>query len=250
MLYTFQYSFVADHYQYLACIGPMALAAAGLEMGLGRVARGKLFLKPALCVVLLMALGALTWRQCGMYANAETLWQATLARNPDSWLAHNNLGTILRQEGRVDEAITHYQEALKIMPGNESVHFNLAKASYQKGKVDQAIAQFQLALQLEPADMEAQNNLAWLLATAPQASLRNGDKAVQLARQANELAGGKNPVILGTLAAAFAETGRFGDAVRNAQKAIELARAAGRQDLAGKLNGELLRYEAGLPLHQ
>jgi tetratricopeptide (TPR) repeat protein len=116
--------------------------------------------------------------------------------------------------------------------------------------VDQAIAQFQSALQLEPADMEAQNNLAWCLATAAQASLRNGDKAVQLARQANELAGGKNPVILGTLAAAFAETGRFGDAVQNAQKAIQLAQSAGRQDLAAKLNGELRRYEAGLPLLQ
>jgi tetratricopeptide (TPR) repeat protein len=249
-IYTFQYSFVADHYQYLACIGPMALAAAAMEMGLGRVAWGRPFLQPALCAALLVALGTLTWKQCGIYADAETLWQATLARNPDSWLAHNNLGTILRQKGRVDEAITHYQEALKIMPGNESLHFNLARASYQMGKVDQAIAQFQLALQIEPADMEAQNNLAWCLATCPQASLRNGDKAVQLARQANELAGGKNPVILGTLAAAFAETGRFGDAVRSAQKAIELARAAGLQDVAGKLNGELQRYEAGLPLHQ
>jgi tetratricopeptide (TPR) repeat protein len=185
-----------------------------------------------------------------MYAGVETLWQATLAQNPDSWLAHNNLGTALRQKGRVDDAITHYQKALQIMPENESVHFNLARAFYQKGKVDQAIAQFQLALQIEPADMEAQNNLAWLLATCPQASLRNGDKAVQLAQQANELAGGKNPVILGTLAAAFAEAGRFDDAVRSAQQAIELARAAGRQDLAGKLNGELRRYEAGLPLHQ
>jgi len=250
MLYTFLYSFVADHYQYLACIGPMALAAAGMKIGLGRVAWGKPILEPVLCAALLMTLGALTWKQCGMYANVETLWQATLARNPDSWLAHNNLGTALRQKGRVDEAITHYQEALQIMPDNESVHFNLARAFYQKGKVDQAIAQFQLALQIEPADMEAQNNLAWCLATCPQASLRNGDKAVQLARQANELAGGKNPVILGTLAAAFAEAGRFGDAVQSAQKAIDLARAGGRQDLAGKLNGELQRYEAGLPLHQ
>jgi Flp pilus assembly protein TadD len=250
MIYTFQYSFVADHYQYLACIGPIALAAAGMEVALGRAAWGKPFLQPALCAALLIALGTLTWRQCGMYAGVETLWQATLARNPDSGLAHNNLGTILRQKGRVDEAIAHYQEALQIMPGNESVHFNLARAFYQKGKVDQAIAQFQLALQIEPADMEAQNNLAWCLATCPQASLRNGDKAVQLARQANELAGGKNPVILGTLAAAFAEAGRFGDAVQSAQKAIDLARAAGRQDLAGKLNGELQRYEAGLPLHQ
>ncbi len=249
MVYTFAYSFVADHYQYLACIGPIALAAAGMEMGLGRVAWGKPFLQPVLCAALLMALGALTWRQCGMYANVETLWQATLARNPDSWLAHNNLGTALRQRGRVDEAITHYQEALQIMPDNESVHFNLARASYQKGKVDQAIAQFQLALQIEPADMEAQNNLAWLLATCPQASLRNGDKAVQLARQANELAGGKNPVILGTLAAAFAETGRFPEATETAQRALHLAEAQSNIRLAGQLQFEMKLYQAGSPYH-
>ena len=249
MLYTFLYSFVADHYQYLACIGPIALAAAGMKIGLGRVAWGKPFLQPALCVALLMTLGTLTWRQCGMYANVKTLWQATLARNPDSWLAHNNLGTALRQKGRVDEAITHYQEALQIMPDNESVHFNLARAFYQKGKVDQAIAQFQLALQIEPADMEAQNNLAWCLATCPQASLRNGDKAVQLARRANELAGGKNPVILGTLAAAFAEAGRFGDAVETAQRALHLAEAQSNTRLAGQLQFELKLYQAGSPFH-
>jgi tetratricopeptide (TPR) repeat protein len=249
MLYTFLYSFVADHYQYLACIGPIALAAAGMKIGLGRVAWGKPFLQPALCAALLMTLGTLTWRQCGMYANNETLWQATLARNPDSWLAHNNLGTALRQKGRVDEAITHYQKALQIMPDNESVHFNLARAFYQKGKVDQAIAQFQLALQIEPADLEAQNNLAWCLATCPQASLRNGDKAVQLARRANELAGGKNPVILGTLAAAFAEAGRFGDAVETAQRALHLAEAQSNTKLAGQLQFELKLYQAGSPFH-
>jgi tetratricopeptide (TPR) repeat protein len=192
----------------------------------------------------------LTWKQCGTYANVQTLWLATLARNPGSWLAHNNLGTILRQQGKVDEAITQYQEALRIKPDNESIHFNLARACYQEGRLGLAIEQFQSALQIDPGDMEAQNNLAWLLATAPQASLRNGGKAVQLARQANELAGGRNPVILGTLAAGLAETGQFGDAVQSAQKAIELARAAGRQDLAAKLNGELKRYEAGLALHR
>jgi tetratricopeptide (TPR) repeat protein len=244
MLYTFLYSFVADHYQYLACIGPLALAAAGMKMGLGRV------LQPVLGAVLLIVLGILTWQQCEMYANAETLWQTTLRQNPNSWLAHNNLGTGLRQKGSVDEAIMHYQEALKIMPANESVHFNLARAFLQKGEISRAIAHFQSALEIEPADMEAQNNLAWLLATSAQPSLRNGEKAVQLARQANELAGGKNPVVVGTLAAALAETGRFADAVQKAQEAVALARAAGRQDLAAKLDRELQSYKAGLSWHQ
>jgi tetratricopeptide (TPR) repeat protein len=106
---------------------------------------------------MLLTLGALTWRQCGMYANIESLWRSTLARNPDSWLAHNNLGTILRQEGRLDEAITQYQDALTSMPDNESIHFNLARALYQKGSFGEAIRQFQLALQIDPTDIEARH---------------------------------------------------------------------------------------------
>jgi Flp pilus assembly protein TadD len=186
----------------------------------------------------------------GRTDEAITQYQEAVRFNPSIGQAHNNLGTALRQKGKLDEAIAQFQWALQILPDNESIHFNLAKALFQKGRLGEAITQFKLALQLEPADMEALNNLAWCLATCPQASLRNGATAVQLARQANELAGGKNPVILATLAAAFAETGRFGDAVRTAQKAIDLARTAGRRDLAAKLDGELQRYQAGLPLRQ
>jgi protein O-mannosyl-transferase len=250
MLYTFMYSFVADHYQYLACIGPIALAAAGMQVGWERLAAEKLSLGAVLAAVLLAVLGGMTWRQCSIYSDPETLWQATLTQNPDSWLAHNNLGTIFRQKGRVTDAIAQYQAALKFAPDNESICFNLGRAFYQEGNAEQAIAQFQHALQIEPGDIEAQNNLAWLLATARQASLRNGARAVQLARQANEMANEKNPVILGTLAAALAETGQFADAARTAQKAIGLAQAEGRRDLAGRFTAELERYEAGRPLHE
>ena len=88
-----------------------------------------------------------------------------------------------------------------------------------------------------------------MLATCPEASLRNGEEAIRLAQQASKLTGEKNPFIFRTLAAALAETGRFEDASRSAQKAIEMAKAAGRQDLAGQLNIELKRYQAGLPFH-
>jgi Flp pilus assembly protein TadD len=241
---------VADHYQYLACIGPIALAAAAMELGLRRLAWEKPFLRPALCGALLLTLGALTWRQCGVYAGPETLWRATLARNPDSGLAHNNLGAILRQKGALDGAITQYQAALETMPDNESIHFNLARALYLKGRVADAIAQFQSALQLAPADVEVQNNLAWLLATARQTELRNGEKAVQLARQAGDLSGGKNPVILGTLAAALAEAGRFPEAVATAQRALLLAQAQTNTRLAAQLQMEINLYQAGRAYHQ
>src|SRR5208337_3760621 len=85
-IYFMRYSLVADHWQYFAIIGPIALAAAIIR-------------KPVLAAALLLALGALTWKQCGMYANVETLWQTTLRLNPDCWLAHNNLGHSFFQQG-------------------------------------------------------------------------------------------------------------------------------------------------------
>jgi tetratricopeptide (TPR) repeat protein len=188
--------------------------------------------------------------QKGRLDEAITQYQEALQIKPDSAPACNNLGNALLKKGRVDEAITCFQQALQIRPDYATAHFNLGNAFMQEGRAAEAIAHFQQGLEIKPDDPSARNNLAWLLATCPEASLRNGDRAVELARQANALAGGKNPDFLRTLAAAFAEGGRFGDAAQSAQKAIELARAAGQQDLAGQLNVELKRYQAGLPLRQ
>jgi protein O-mannosyl-transferase len=323
MLYTFVYSFVADHYQYLACIGPIALAAAGMEMGLGRVAWGKPFLQPALCAALLVALGTLTWRQCGMYANAETLWQATLAGNPDSWLARVNLGKLLFDNGDVDiaivqfqkalaidpglpglgvaladdnlgiallqkgevdeaiahllkavaieprvsgaqynlgiafakkgqpaEAIAHFQKALETNPDDVEIRNNLGLAFVQKGEVKQAIAQFQRILEINPDHFWACNNLAWFLATDSDPSLRNGTKAVALTQHAAGLGDRDNPTILHTLAAAYAETGNYGEAITTARRALELAVNQKNDPLAGKLQAEIKLYEAGTPARE
>jgi tetratricopeptide (TPR) repeat protein len=192
---------------------------------------------------------AIALRRKGRVDEAIAHFQQALQINPDDADAHNNLGNAQLQKGRVDEAIACYQKALQFKPGSATMHFNLGNAFMQKGNADEAIAHFQQGLEIQPADPSAQNNLAWLLATCPKASLRNGARAMELARQANALAGGKNPDFLRTLAAAFAEAGRFGDAVQSAQKAIELARAAGQQELAGQLNIELKRYQTGLPSH-
>jgi tetratricopeptide (TPR) repeat protein len=188
--------------------------------------------------------------QKGAVDEAILHYQHALKTDPNCAPAHANLGGVLLQKGKLDEAIVHLQKALQIKPGLAEAHASLGDALRQKGREGEAISQFQQALQLAPDDPEVQNSLAWLLATAPEASLRNGDKAVHLAQRANQLAGGRNPVVLRTLAAAYAETGRFSDAQRSVQKAIELVQAAGRQDLAGQLNIELKRYEAGLPFHQ
>jgi len=222
--------------------------------------------------------------QNGEVDEAIVYYQKALQIKPDYVAAQNNLGNALLQEGRVDEAITHYQKALQIKsdytnacytlglallqkgnvdeaiahfqkvlqikPDHAAAYYNLGNALLQKGKVDEAITHYQKALQIKPGYPEAQNDLAWLLATAPQATMRNGNKAVELAQRANQLTGGADLDILGTLAAAYAEAGRFDAAIQSARKAIDLARATGQQDQVMQLNAELKFYEAGLPFHQ
>jgi tetratricopeptide (TPR) repeat protein len=192
---------------------------------------------------------AIALRQEGRMDDAITQFQQALQIKPDYADAHNNLGNVLLQMGRVDEAILHFQQALQINPDNAKSQNNLGQALLQQGHVREAIAHFQRALQIQPAEPAVQNNLAWLLATGPEASLRNGDKAVELARQANALTGGENPVVLHTLAAAFAETGRFAEAVETAQHALRLAEAQSNTTLAGQLQFEMKFYRAGSPFH-
>ena len=193
MLFTFNYSFVADHYQYIASLGPITLVSAGIVGWTDSFKRRSPRLEMALWVGLLLALGTLSWRQARVYRNDETLWTDTLQKNPNCWMAHNNLGNILipkgkcgrsdhpfpkgagnqtrlrgspqqpRQrsspKGKVDEAITHYQKALQIKPDYAEAHYNLGNALLQKGSVDEAIAHYQKALQINPGYAEAHNNL-------------------------------------------------------------------------------------------
>jgi Flp pilus assembly protein TadD len=111
----------------------------------------------------------------------------------------------------------------------------------------EAAAQYEASLKFEPHNPSTCNNLAMLLATGPDASLRNGGRAVELAQHANQLTGGRNPLVLGTLAAAYAETGRFAEASATARTALGLASRRPNRQLAEALQAQLRRYESGLP---
>ena len=135
-----------------------------------------------------------------------------------------------------------FSKALDIKPGFAEAHLNPRQRPSPKGKLTKPSSISKGTLDIKPDFLAAQNNLAWLLATTPQVSVRNGSRAVELAQRADQFSGGKNPIILGTLAAAYAEAGRFGDAQQIARKAVELARATGQQGLVEELTGELKLY--------
>jgi tetratricopeptide (TPR) repeat protein len=371
-------SLVADHWQYFAIIGPLALAAGAIVTVCNSPRR---LLAAAAGVVLL--LGGLTWRQSGIYANPELFWRTALAANPDSWLAHNNLGNALFEQGQVDKAFAHYQRAKEIQPGYATVHYNLGGIFRQRGQLDEAIAEFKKAVELQPkystahynwaeilrqqgqADeaiahyetaveirpdyaeahnslagllqrkgrvdealvhlqkaleirpdqaedhnnlanllwqkgriqealahyrkaveirpdyavaqhnlgeilqqggqvreaithfekaLEIQpdfapacNSLAWVMATSPEASLRNGARAIELAEVAVRASGGGNPSFLATLAAALAEARHFPEALEAATRALLLTQARNKPALADRLRQQIGLYQHESP---
>ena len=184
--------------------------------------------------------------QKGDVDDAIACYQRALETDPNFAEAHNNLGNALFQRGRVDEAIAQFRQALQIEPGYAEASYNLGEALLKKGNADEAISLYQRALQTKPDYPAALNNLAWVLATCSQASLRDGNKAVELAQRANQLTGDANPVVLHTLAAAYAEAGRFPEAVKAAQHALQLAETQSNAALADAIRSQIKLYQAGV----
>ena len=248
-IYFMRYSLVADHWQYFAIIGPIALVAAGMARAnttsniqhptsniqyptansqqptanSSRMGNPWMldvgcspFLHVLLCSALVLGLGVLTWRQAGTYTDLETLWRATLARNPGAGLAHNNLGTLLLQRGRVDDAIVHFQKALVIEPNAADVHSNLGSALLGQGRVDAAAAQFREALRIQPDSALAHNNLGNALAQQG-----HQDEAIGHFQKAVEFQPGLASARY-NLGGALLSAGRVDEAIDQLQKALEL----------------------------
>jgi tetratricopeptide (TPR) repeat protein len=152
------------------------------------------------------------------------------------------------REGRLSESIAHSEEALRIRPGDADAQNNLGLALLQNGDLRGAAEHLRKALQIDSGHLNAEVNLAWLLATAPDASLRDGQKAVQLAEDVVRRLGHPNAIVLRTLAAAYAETGHFDDAIAAAQDATQIARATGNTGLASDLENNIAAYRSNQPL--
>jgi tetratricopeptide (TPR) repeat protein len=200
-----------------------------------------------------------------------------------SALIENNLANLLAQRGRLNEAVDHYHNAMKLRPGYGDPYLNLGNILFQQGRMPEAVVQWQKAHSTEAkdgpfhtlladaflraglqkdaiADYEhavrnsvedprPRNSLAWLLATSSDASIRDGNRAVELANEAVRLSHGKDPTCLRTLAAACAESGRFVEAEETARRALRAAELLDNRTLVNALRDEIALYELGLPYH-
>jgi len=346
-----KFSLVADHWQYFAIIGPIALLAAAIAKGHGRLGPFPRQALAAAVGAMLVGLGALTYRQSELYCDSGTFWRAVLATDADSWGAHNNLGGFLVEQGQTDKAIVHFRRAVELQPGFAKAQYNLGAALREKGQLDEAIVHLRRAVELEPHYLEAHNilaralgqkgdwdgamehlerslaidpdqaearnnlanvlwqkgrlrqaaaeyekalalhpdyaaahfnlgevlreegetreaiahyrraleirpdlaaaldSLAWVLATSPDASVRDGVQAVALAARAEQISAGRNPGFVATLAASYAEVGRFPEAVATAERALRLATAQGKAALVARLQIQVALYQTGAPYH-
>jgi len=249
-LYTFRYTYVADHYQYVACIGPILLVTtAGCRLA-ARLDERKRQIAVVLPAFVLIVLGVLTWQQCHAYKDLETLYGDIIRKNPGSWMAHNNLalhykslekfddavryykkalqigpnevqslvnlGIVLGLQGKEDEAMYYFNRTLQVNPNSSDAHFNIGTMLGSQGKLEEAVSHLYKAVQAKPDYAEAHSNLGMALG-----SLGRYDEAVVHYRQALEIkpdmADAHN-----NLAVTLRLQGKFDEAVRHFKQALKI----------------------------
>jgi tetratricopeptide (TPR) repeat protein len=210
-----KYSLVADHYQHIAVIGVIALAAAGWSIWHER-ARNRAHWATAIAVVTVGAFTFLTYQQNELYHDAVTLYQDTLLKNPECWIAKNNLGIELFLAGQLQAPIKYYEQALQLKPDYAPAHNNLGLALNKAGRFQEAIENYEQALSLQPKYPEAFNNLGYALANAGrlQEAIEHYEQALRLKP---DYANAHN-----NLGAALAKAGRLPEAIEHYQQALRL----------------------------
>jgi len=275
--------YMADRYSYLPSIGLFIIAAWG-GWELASRFKASTGLVCLLAVLIAGAAGVVTRRQVRLWKNSETLLTHCLAVTADNWFTQNLLGVALGMQDRFADAEAHYLEALRLQPhyaealsnygvlltkhGDYEEAFRYLEqaatvdprqaASYSKlgflldsrGQIEKAIAYYREGLRWQPDQVRTCNDLAWILATNPDARLRDGSQAVHLAEHACDLSGYNQTIFIGTLAAAYAEASRFAEAITTAEKAIALADANGQKPLAERNRELLALYKADKPYHE
>jgi tetratricopeptide (TPR) repeat protein len=264
-VYPFIFSYVADHWQYLPCLGVIALAAEGAVAGARRAVRGlegagraaARVAFAAAAASLLVVLFVLTRRQCELYRDVGALYSDTLSKDPGCWMAHNNLGVYLMEKGSIDASISHLEQAVTLKPSYADAHNNLGNAlSKVPGRLADATAQFEAALTLEPGMTEARANLGLALLRTP------GRLADAVAQLEAALAGNADKPEFADLHASLGEAlarvpGRLADAILEDEAALGFSpdSVAVRNNLgvaldrAGRLGEAVAQFERILRDH-
>jgi protein O-mannosyl-transferase len=270
--YAFQFSYVADHWQYLASLCLISLPAA---MG-GRLHLTNPITRFVVLSVPIFALGFLTWRQCPIYQNVETLWRHTLAKNPGCWLAHHNLGVALQAQNHFPEAEAHFRSALQLRPDYYEAENNLGESLLMQDRLNEAEEHIDRSIALNPGYaasrwnrallyarqrrkkeaytivqgglaqpsvyLDGLNTFARFLATADDSDVRDPQTAELLARRGCELTHYFNPYFLDTLAAACAAQGRYLEARQLASRALTIASSLENDELEREIASRLKLY--------
>ena len=189
---------------------------------------------------------ALTWQLQGRIQEAIASYREALRLEPEYAEAHNNLGRALKDVGRNEDALAHANRALRLKPDYADAHYNLGTVLQRLGRIEEAIAHYRDVLRIQPDYVEAHLDLAWLWATVPDPNIRDGQRALKHAQLAARPAGEENPSVLETLAAAYAELGKFDEAVLWQEKAIQMT-PDGQQDV---VRARLELYKQGKPCRE
>src|SRR5438876_6784972 len=184
----------------------------------------------------------------GQADEAMVHYEEAIKLQPNYADAYYNRGNALFAEGYIDEAMADWEKTLQIQPNDADAHTCLGNALLRRGSIKEAMVHYETAMTLAPEDPHSRINIAWVLATAPDASIRDGIKAVEFAQRAVEPSGGRDPKFLRTLAAAYAESGRFSEAITTTKQAIMIATMQGKAGLAHVLEEDVGLYRAHVPL--
>jgi Flp pilus assembly protein TadD len=267
-VFPMRFSFVADHFQYLASLGLIVLGVAAMATLIERFVPRSGPFKIAAALVVLGVLGGLAYAQIPIYKDRVSLWQDTIEKNPGAWIAYNNLGEIYFAQGRVNEAMEYSRKALELKPDLPEAHGNLANAYYGKKQYEKAVEHYLLLLELDADNIIARNNLAYTLE-----KLGRVDEAIARCREALAIdpSHGKTRYILANLlvdhkreyeeavehyaaviaiepnhldsqhriGAVLQALGRREEGRRHLNIALNLARRAGRQDLVREIENRL-----------
>jgi len=186
----------------------------------------------------------------GKSAEAVPYFQKAVQAQADFFEAYYNLAVLYTKQKQADSAIGAWQNVVRIRPKFAQGHESLGSALYVKGDFSNALRELRSAIEEEPNRVVSLRLASNLLATCPDSSLRNGTEAVALADRARQLTNGKDPAVLDTLSAAYAEKGSFAQAIDTEEQAVDLATQEGDVALAGRLKVHLARYESNEPLRE